>query len=886
MIVRGSRFSLQIVAMAARQRTNRFLSFEKARVLQLGWEKSGLAGSYRPPLNSIKKMVLRGLTPRRLLTLFSSGMFPLFLAGLLVAVSGTVSSSAAENPASEAFFENRIRPVLVEHCYQCHSVESGKSKGGLLLDTREGILTGGDTGAAVVPGKPYESLIFSAIRHDDPDLEMPPKAPKLSGRIIRDFEAWISAGAFDPREAATSTKAEATGSPLRHWSYRPLTKTEPPASGAAWPRTVIDRFVHARLEENDLHPSADADERTLVRRLYFDLTGLPPTPEKAEAFTFEELEKTVDDLLASEGFGVRWGRHWLDVVRYAESNGREANIVYPHAWRYRDYVIDAFNEDLPYDRFLIEQIAGDLLPHESDREKARLLIATGFLALGPKGLGSQDKPQFAADHVDEQLDALSRGFLAVSIACARCHDHKSDPVSMADYYSLIGIFRSTKTFYGTWIDSENNNGGELLRLPDIPGQLNPGRSIPMEKVDEMKAQLAELDEKANRGQAMASRMMDAGGAKERRENFNEALKEALRIYWTRGRLEGALARVDDRGRPIPLCMGVQDRDAMVNSPIYARGDLKNPLDEVERGVPALFGMEAVPPGDQDRSGRLALAHWLTDPDHPLTSRVMVNRIWSHLFGSGLVRTADNFGVSGEAPSHPELLDYLAIRFRENGWSVKALVREMVLSRTYRQGSGYREAAFRKDPDNRLLWRASRRRQDAEVLRDSMLAASGLLDPSPRPASLAAEIHSHSVSIIGFDKKIPPDLDGSNHRSIYLPVFRENLPDVLHLFDFAEPSLVVVSRDETNVPLQALYLMNSEFVQGQSDAFARRLMDEEPTREARIRRGFEICFNRRPDPGELQMVNAYFEGGKKTGEFDLTSRFCQALLGSAEFRIVE
>jgi len=795
----------------------------------------------------------------------------------------------------EEFFESKIRPILVEHCYKCHSLEGDKAKGGLRVDTRDALRAGGDSGPGVVPGQPEKSLLLTAIRHDDPDFEMPPKKAKLPVSIAADFEKWIASGAFDPREdqpGAGNPDALDRKARLDHWSYRPIRPNEPPAAGSDWALTEIDRFVLARLEEENLVPSPDADPVSFLRRLHFDLVGLPPTPEQVDAFSWDRLEETVEELLASPGFGVRWGRHWLDVVRFAESNGREANIVYPHAWRYRDYVIEAVTDDLPYDRFLLEQVAGDLLTHENETERARLLIATGFLAIGPKGLNLQDHEQFAADVVDEQLDALSRGFLASSLACARCHDHKSDPVSMEDYYALIGIFKSSKTYYGTWIDSENNNGGELITLPDLPGQLNPGHPIPKKKVAQMKQELAELEEKERAGRAMAAKLkQDGQKAMAMRENFNEMLREALRVYWTKGRLVGKLATVDDEGNPLPLCMGVREAETPVDSPVYLRGDLKNPTDPVPRGVPALFGMDPAPPTRDDRSGRLALGHWLSHPDHPLTARVMANRAWSHLFGTGLVRTSDNFGRTGETPSHPELLDTLAKRFRENGWSLKQLVREIVLSRTYRQSSDHSPAAFRRDPENRLLWRMSPRRLDAEVIRDSMLSVSGQLDRSPRPASLAAELKSHSVSLIGFNKSVPADLDGSLHRSAYLPIFRENLPDVLELFDFAEPSLVVGSRDETNVPPQALFLMNSPFVRERSVALAERLVNGYPDRDSRIDAAFEFCFQRSPDPHERKLVTHYLEQSEKAPDTSVPETepwagFCQALLSSAEFRFSE
>lgn len=817
-------------------------------------------------------------TPRSLSTALRTAFI-----GLLA----TAYSEASATEEATAFFETKIRPVLVEHCYECHSKESGKAKGGLRVDTREALRLGGDTGPTIVPGDPPGSLLLTAMRHEDPDLEMPPKKAKLADSVSDDFEYWIQEGAFDPREEGDKTGGNPNfDSRLDHWSYQPIIRPSLPVTGSDWPLHSIDHFVLNKLEKRGLTPSPAAEPAVFARRLYLDLVGLPPTPGQVESFSFERLDEIVDELLASPDFGVRWGRHWLDVIRFAESNGRESNIVYPHAWRFRDYVIESINNDVPYDRFLLEQIAGDLLPYENDADRARLLIATGFLALGPKGLNSQDKAQFAADLVDEQLDALSRGFLASSLACARCHDHKSDPVTIEDYYSLIGIFRSTETYYGTWVDSENNNPGELITLPDLPGQLKPGKSIPLKKLREMQNQLAKLDEEKRQGEEMAAKAKEEGI--DLRENFNEMLREVLRIYWTRGGLVGRLATVDDAGNPLPLCMGTSEADSIENSPVYLRGELKHPTDPVPRGVPALFGMKPAPPTEEDLSGRLALGQWLARPDHPLTARVFANRVWSHLVGAGIVSTVDNFGHTGAEPTHPELLDWLAVSLRENGWSLKHLVREIVLSRTYRQRSAYRPEAFQKDPDNESLWRIEPRRLDAEVIRDSMLAVSGELDRSPRAASLAAELRSHSVSLVGFDQNIPRDLDGSMHRSVYLPVFRENLPDILELFDFAEPSLVVGERDETNVPLQSLYLMNSPFVRERSVALAGRLLEHSPNQEKRIRHAFQLCFHRLPDDSELEMALSFFATPPEndTNEKELTTRFCQALLCSAEFRIAD
>ena len=805
----------------------------------------------------------------------------------LLVAAGWAGLGAAEPAGTEAFFEARIRPVLAKHCYECHSVAAGKAEGGLRLDSREGLRSGGDSGPALVPGDPAQSRLLTAVSHRDPDLQMPPDQPPLPAAVIADLEAWIAAGAPDPRTGAAETPAVDPAAARASWCYQP---PRPPALPALrrrdWPRRDLDRFVLARLEAENLEPAADAAPGPLLRRLHFDLTGLPPTPAQAAAFTLEKFEATVDALLASPDFGVRWGRHWLDVARYAESNGRESNLSFPHAWRYRDYVIDAVHADVPYDRFITEQIAGDLLPASSDAERARLLIATGFLAFGPKGLNEMNPAQFAADVADEQLDAVMRAVMASSVACARCHDHKTEPFDMEDYYALAGIFKSTQTFYGNWIDSENNNHGRLIRLPELPGQLIPNKPLDARRVQDLQRELADMAREEREEQARAARARAEG--RELKIDYFTALQKAIGRYWKRGSIEGQLERVDAQGRALPLCMGVQDGPVR-DSALHERGETARPGRIIPRGFPKAIALAGAPVPPATRSGRLELARWLTDPRHPLTARVMVNRIWRHLFGAGLVRTVDQFGLAGEPPSHPELLDHLALRFIDSGWSVKALVREIVLSRSYRMASAHRAEAFARDPDNRLLWRAHKRRLDAEVIRDSMLAVAGRLDPSRRPGSLVAELDGQSVSLIGFNDRLPADLDGSRHRAIYLPILRDHLPDVLEQFDLANPSLVSGDRDVTNVPLQALYLLNGAFVREQADALARRLQREAPDEPARLRHAFQLCFNRAPETAELDLARQFLEAARRelAGAPDLETRalagFCQALLASGEFR---
>lgn len=806
-------------------------------------------------------------------------------------------AAAADDAKGIAFFESKIRPTLVEQCYKCHSVVSGKSEGSLLLDSKKATRAGGDRGPAVVPGNPEKSLLLTAISHADSAIKMPRKKDKLPDSVINDVKTWIRMGAPDPRdELAAKPVAPAVDieAGRRFWAFQKPVAHEPASKSWAWAKRDLDRFILAKLNAAALTPSPDAEPATLLRRLHFDLVGLPPAPEALRRFLDRAradgldaaLAAEVDALLASKHFGERWGRHWLDVARFAESSGKEANISFPYAFRYRDYVIDAVNANLPFDRFLVEQIAGDLLPYDSEAERARLLIATGFLALGPKNLDEGNKRQFAADLIDEQIDAVTRAVMASSLACARCHHHKFDPFAMEDYYSLAGVFASTKTFFGTHVSPINRVGGDPLVLPRGAGQPIFHKSIPAEQVVKLKAQLAALKKEGEEGMAAILKAVATG--KDPEKVFT--LRDALRIFWTSGGLKGQLDVVDEKGQALPLAMAVLDRDKPVDAPLLERGEVNRRGKPVPRAFPRVVAIADAPKIAPGASGRLELARWLTHPDHPLTARVMVNRVWRHLFGAGIVRTMDNFGTSGERPSHPELLDNLAVRFVADGWSVKKLVREIVLSRTYRQASNFSETAFRTDPENRLLWRAAKRRLDAEAIRDAMLAASGELDAARPAGSLVARvIGDRPISLIGLDNRLPTDLDGARHRSVYLPVIRDRLPDVLELFDFAEPSLVTGDRETTNVPVQALYLMNSPFVQARSQALADRLLREAGDDEHRVRTAFLLCFNREPDARELQMAAAFLEQGQqRAGSDDKTRRqvlaaCCQALLAAAEFR---
>jgi hypothetical protein len=825
--------------------------------------------------------------------------FPPLFAGLTL-VSG-FSAHAEITAEQRDFFESKIRPALVKHCYECHSADAEKVKGGLLLDTREATLRGGDSGHAVVPGKLDESLLIAAIRYEDSSLEMPPKT-KLPAATIADFEKWIAMGAPDPRDE----KAPAIGQysstidlekGREFWAYQPPRATaSKPTADATWPRSEIDRYLLAGMEAQQFKPSPDADPRTLIRRLFYDLIGLPPSPKQVETFAAnweKDPEKTmresVDRLLAAPQFGERWGRLWLDVARYAESTGKEINALYPHAWRYRDYVIDAFNADKPYDQFIREQIAGDLMPADSDAERAERLVATGFLAIGTKSINDQNPRQFRFDLVDEQIDTATRAVLGTSVACARCHDHKFDPIPMSDYYAMAGIFLSSDTFFGTAPTALGRHSTSLVTLP-VADSTPPIDAMSLGDLIELQH---DLDSKKKSLQEQIDRASEL-----RRSGDNDGAQRIvlglLRLRNEIGLFESRLGQYDEDGRPLALAMAMKDNAEPFDSQLLIRGEEENATSErVPRGF-----IQVVHTGDEkkvpaDQSGRLQLAEWMASENNPLTARVMANRVWQWLFGAGIVPTVDNFGATGQKPSHPELLDYLALRFMEQGWSVKSLVRDLALSRAYRQCSDFNEANFLKDPENRLLWRATPRRLDAEQIRDSVLALSGALDldrPAGSPVAKAGD------GFVGRGVSVNQAIltADSDCRSVYLPIVRDLVPESLELFDFADPSLMTGQRETTTVPSQALYLMNSDFIIRNAERMADRLVNEFKLSGPQLgQTAFYMAYSRPPTAEEGRKTLAYIErflaAAKENGMDDTQSRrlalvtFCQSLLSSAEFR---
>jgi hypothetical protein len=781
-----------------------------------------------------------------------------------------VAVVAAPPKTDLEFFEKKIRPVLVAQCYECHSAKSKIVQANLYLDTREGTLRGGDSGPAVVPGEPEKSLLIEALRYEG--YEMPPKG-KLSDAVIADFVKWIETGAADPRDGAAQTvKTIDVAEGRKFWSYQPPRLTPPPSlQNPAWPRNEIDRYVLARLEAAGLRPVADADRGRLIRRLSFDLVGLPPTPEEAAAFEVDDspqaVERVVDRLLASPHFGERWGRHWLDVARYGESSGLERNVPYRLAWRYRDYVYDAFNADLPYDEFIREQLAGDLLPSSTVAERDRRLTATGFLAIGTRALTERVEEQFLMDVVDEQLDATCRTFLASSVACARCHDHKFDPIPTTDYYALAGIFRSTESLAGVR-PLRREFSYSLVSLLGDEGRQASTRAL----VDRI-AQLQKEIDQANNDLRAAYKTKDlkqAEAVKDRIRAVNEAMVAAL------AETEGAA----DAGPR--FAMSVRDREQPVDCAVRIRGDVDQLGPVVPRGFLSVAADEPSPKPATGGSGRRELAEWIASRDNPLTARVMVNRLWQHLFGRGLVESCDNFGLTGEKPTHPELLDYLAIRFMDEGWSVKRAIREMVLSRTYQLSDRRDEAAFAVDADNRLLWRFAPRRLEAEAIRDALLAVAGRLNLE-RPYG-SASLKLTNLELGSSAKSLALD-DTPQHRAAYLPMLRGNVPEMLGLFDAADPSLVIGRRDVTSVATQSLYLMNGKFAADQSRRFAERVFAHTADEGARIDAAYRLALARDPDDFERRRVLEFLrfeqdEGGRS--ELDAWTGVCQALFGTAEF----
>jgi len=748
--------------------------------------------------------------------------------------------------AQTDFFEAKIRPVLAAHCFECHG---NKDKGGLKLNSREATLKGGDSGAVIVLGKPKKSLLIKAVKHLDEDLAMPPKK-KLPAHVVADLTRWIRDGAVWPEgEPVGFATGKITDKQREHWSFQSLKKIQITAGHP------VDVLVHAKLNEQNLKQVKLADRRTLIRRANFDLTGLPPSPTEVKAFLADQKpgawEMLVERLLASPHYGERWGRHWLDLVRYADTAGDAGDYPVPEAYKYRNYVIDAFNKDKPYDQFVREQIAGDQLPAANDDERWEQTIGTGFIAISRRIGVSPHKLKHIT--IEDTLNNLGKTFLGLTIGCARCHDHKFDPIPTADYYALYGMFDSSV-------------------YPHPGAEHSPHRhsfvyQMGKEKADEtlkpFRQKLAPLDKKERTQfdlyQSFQRKVITANITRQ------SVWAELEQIRHERGKVAKTFPELD-------IAYAIVD-GGVGDAQIHKQGNPKEKGDKVRRGFLQILGGQKLP-ADAKGSGRLQLAHWLTEPSNPLTARVMVNRIWHYHFGRGLVSSTSDFGVRGTTPTHPELLDYLATHFMEHGWSVKEMHRLIMSSATYRLSATEDQASLAKDPDNQLLWRANRRRLDAEELRDSLLTFSAQLDLTPGgrhpfPHRLTYFYRQHEP----FQEKYVTD-----KRSIYQMQQRIQKNPYLDMFDGPDGGLHLGERKATVTTLQALYFMNSEFIHEQAQAIAGRL-----PKEGQVGYLYELIFNRPAGQEELEFAKAYFAKGNSQQRW---MGYVRSMLSSNEFLYVD
>jgi Protein of unknown function (DUF1553)/Protein of unknown function (DUF1549)/Planctomycete cytochrome C len=800
----------------------------------------------------------------------------LALTGAFVSVAtGAEDPPKAAGPSKDgvAFFETYVRPVLAEHCYGCHSTQARKLKGQLLLDSQAGVAKGGEGGPVIVPGDAEKSRLIQAVRWTDPDLAMPPKE-KLSAQQIERLEQWVKMGAPDPRTesargAPTTAKGQDPAAGRTWWAFQPVTELPAPAVGQpAWPRKKIDSFVLHKLEAGRLSPSPPADPRTLIRRASLDLTGLRPGYEQVEAFakdpSDQAYERVIEQLLASPQYGQRWGRYWLDVARYGEDNptSEATNPPYPFAWRYRDWVIDAVNRDVPYDRFVTLQLAADLMPNVPRGD----LVATGFLGLGPvyhkDGRLSKDVIESSyGDDWDERVDTVSRGVLGLTVACARCHDHKFDPITSRDYYGLAGVFASTVATVRPTADVDPETEARFMvaaqRIFYLSYAANLLRTEPGSKpkearqkverfvaeLDQIEEEIAPLREQHPELHAYLAKLDKRPEPYERPPGPRPAQPAGRRGRFRGGSTEPFFQSVFEAG------LWVDGSDPDFTMPdvrpgephdlrVLPGGNVAKPGEPAPRGFPAVLAKGD--PAFHRGSGRLELAERIFTDAAPLAARVMVNRVWAWHFGKPLVETQSDFGAQGEKPTHPQLLDDLAARFVANGWSLKWLHREIMLSAAYRQASRPRPDAANVDPANRLLWRMNPRRLDVEAYRDCLLQAAGSLDTSPGGPSTDVEF-------------------GNNRRTVYARVGRGRASNLLQLYDFPEATMHSPGRETTTTPLQQLFVMNSPFLRDQAAALAGAAA-KEPDVDARVRALYRKVLARDPADHELTLARDYLAAG--------------------------
>ena len=769
----------------------------------------------------------------------------------------------------DLFFESKVRPVLIKRCYECHSTGK-KIKGGLNLDSRAGWQEGGDNGPAIVPGDLSKSLLIKAVRYQDEDFAMPPKS-RLPADEVAILEEWVKRGAPDPRtgdatQAAKPKRIIDVVAGRKFWAFQPIANPPAPAvKDSAWAKDPLDRFLLAKIEAKGLKPAGDADRHTWIRRVSLDLTGLPASAEEVVDFANDKSDdayaKVVDRLLASPAYGERWARHWLDLTGYADMIGTSNEVFAEHAWRYRDYLIQAFNADKPFDIFIKEQLAGDLLPAASVEQRAEQLVATGFLMVGDLEIVNPDKAKMEADHIDTQLIKIGGAFLGMTMGCARCHDHKFDPIGLEDYYGIAGILRSSPSSgkmvgFGVWSTIRS------ISLPETPAQLAERLKAEADhaaKIGALKAEQAKLTEE---NKAVVAKLTDLEKAAQARPAAAAGQSSPIAPAPTPGPLpeRDALTKRRDEIAALlktkaseiqhaeffkskaPKAFAMQDGERPADMPIYVRGNPYAPAAVVPRGALRVASWDKFPAIPEGQSGRLQLAEWIADRRNPLTARVTVNRLWQKLFGEGLVRSVDYFGERGERPSHPELLDHLATRFMVDGWSQKRFLRGLVLSHAYRLSSANHAEGLSLDPENRLFWRMNRQRLEAEAIRDSLLKVSGELTAKSGGPSLALEIIENTGGLAASGVN-PPSYHHRKsrpsqefERTIYLPVMRNgptSADKIRSFFDFVDPASITGQRNQTVMPTQSLFLLNNDLVRKRAGTLAKELIAAHKDENARL-----------------------------------------------------
>ncbi len=783
----------------------------------------------------------------------------------------------------ERIFETRIRPILALRCAGCHA--GNRPAGGLRVDSRAALERGGKRGAALHATKPDESLLLQAVLRQRPGLAMPPQQP-LSEEETQAFTAWIRAGA--PWPSAHPKPVD----PRSHWAFQAVRRVPiPTPRDVAWCRTPIDRFLRQAQEAKGLQPVRDADRRTLLRRVSIDLIGLPPSSDETRAFLADRSptawSKVVERLLASPRYGERWGRHWLDVARYADTNGLDENVHYGNAWRYRDYVVQAFQDDLPYRDFLIEQIAGDLLPSSEDATlNRRRLIATGYLAIGPKCISEVDSRRMEMDAIDEQLDSLGRATLGMTFGCARCHDHKFDPITTRDYYGLAGILKSSRfmtimTKPRMWFEHPIATQADRDRVAAHAAALAGAKE---QLAAELRAGRSELQRVIGPGKPLPT-------------DFESSLPEARRTRLKQ--IRDQVAAMEKSAPELPGAMGLTEGEP-TDLQVHIRGSFLELGERVPRRFPTVLAGASQPALPSRGSGRHELAQWIASPEHPLTGRVIVNRVWRWHFGRGIVATPDNFGIQGDRPSHPELLDWLAGVFvgavphrLEDGrafkpWSIKDLHRLILSSRAFGLADRTDERMNRLDPENRLLARWTPQRLDAESLRDSLLFVSGRLDLRMGGPALPLKNREYVFDHTSTDRTSYDSV----RRTLYLPVVRNHVYDYLEVFDFGDGAVPSGDRTSTTVPAQALFMMNAELVLAAADQIAASVRNASADVDSRIDRAYELCLGRAPADRERAVAHrllgqrrALGKPGGPSEEDRAWSLLCHTLLCTNEFAYV-